>query len=126
MNRGLRIVVAVPAVVFLVVGAGWWVLPSAMARQFGMTLQGPVGLSTQVGDLGSFFLTLGGSMIAALITDNRVWFYPALMLVGLAAIGRVVAWLVHDAAFAYDMLAVEVPMIALLLFIVRKRTAEQA
>ncbi len=51
------------------------------------------GLSTQLADLASFFLTLGGCILAGLITGNRLWFYPAVSLLGVAAFGRVLAWL---------------------------------
>lgn len=122
MNTGLRIALAVPAVLFLVLGAGWWIVPGIVAPQLGMTLLDGRALSSQVGDLGAFFLTLGGSIVTAVVTQNRFWLHPALMLIGLAAFGRVIAWLVHDAALAYDMLAVELP-VAALLYVVSRRPA---
>jgi hypothetical protein len=123
MGKGLRIVVGAPAVVFLALGIGWLVVPAGVGPQLGMTLQEAVGLSTQIGDLASFFLTLGGCVLIALITGNRFWFYPPIMLLGFAAFGRVVAWFFHDAAFAYDMIAVEVAVAALLVFASRRQAA---
>jgi hypothetical protein len=108
--------VGAPAAVFLVVGAAWWLAPAFIAPKFGVTLQDGVGLSTQVGNLGAFFLTLGGCMATALVTGNRLWFRPALMLVGGTAFGRIIAWAVHGAAFASDMVAVEVLVAVLLVF----------
>mgnify|MGYP000275974932 CR=1 FL=1 len=36
------------------------------------------------------------------------------MLLGFAAFGRVIAWLVHGAALAWDMIVVEIAVVALL------------
>lgn len=117
MSKVLRTVVGAAAVLFVFSGVGWLVAPALVAAQLGMTLLTGVGLSTQIGDLTSFFLTLGGCMLIGLITGNRVWFYPAIMLLGFAAGGRILAWFFHDAALALDMIAVEVFMAALLYFV---------
>jgi hypothetical protein len=37
-----------------------------------------------------------------------MWYYPAIILLGLTAIMRVMAWLFHGASFAIDMIAVEI------------------
>ncbi|MEO0606520.1 MAG: hypothetical protein AAF211_34150, partial [Myxococcota bacterium] len=87
---------------------------------FRMALLDGVGLSTQIGDLGAFFLTLGTCMLAGLTTGQRVWYYPAILLLGLAAIGRTLAWLFHGAALAYDLIAVEV-VLAVVLFVASSR-----
>jgi hypothetical protein len=50
--------------------------------------------------MSGFFLTLGICMLAALVSGRRVWYYPPALLLFLTAIGRVVAWLFHDAALA--------------------------
>lgn len=116
MNKALTFLLGAPAVVFVIIGASWWVVPTFVAPRLGMAVQEGVGLSSQIGDLGSFFTVMGACILIALVTGNRSWFRPALMLIGVAAAGRVVAWTFHDAALAWDMLAVEVPVAALLLF----------
>ena len=125
MNKILRVIVALPGILFVVTGLRWLVDPSAAAAQFGMPLLNGVGRSSQIGDMSGFFLTLGIVILIALITSKRSWYYPAIILLVITAIGRVLAWLVHDAALAVDMIAPEVIIACLLLFASRK-LADQA
>ena len=67
-----------------------------------------IGRSSQIGDFAAFFLTLSACALIGLVTGRRVWFYPSALLLLLAAIGRLLAWAVHDAAFAASMVGVEV------------------
>ena len=125
MNKILRVIVALPGILFVVTGLRWLVDPSAAAAQFGMPLLDGVGRSSQIGDMSGFFLTLGIIILIALITSKRSWYYPAIILLVITAIGRVLAWLLHDAALAVDMIAPEVIIACLLLFASRK-LADQA
>lgn len=116
MKKLLSILVTLPAIVFIVMGLRWLVDPAGAAAELGMPLLEGVGLSTQVGDLSVFFLALGMMMLLAVITARRHWFYvTALMLLG-AAMFRVLAWLVHDAAFAAQLIGGELIVGCLLLF----------
>lgn len=74
-----------------------------------MIVNGP-GLrrSMQVGDLAAFFLTLGRSMLIALISRRRSWYYPPMILLSIATLGRIIAWLLDDATLAVPQIAVEV------------------
>ena len=104
MNKILKVLVALPAILFIVTGLRWLVAPAGVAPMFGLTLADGVGLSSQVGDMSAFFLTLGICMLVGLVTGRRVWFYPPIMLLLLTAVGRILAWLVHDAALALDLI----------------------
>ncbi|MDG1944055.1 MAG: hypothetical protein P8J17_07340 [Halioglobus sp.] len=115
MKTLLRILIALPAILFLVTGLRWSLDPSSAAAALGMSLMDGVGRSSQIGDVGALFLSMGIMMLVALITSRRSWFHaPALMLV-LVAILRVIAWLAHDAALALDMIMVELVVAGLLL-----------
>lgn len=120
MTRVLQLLLGAPALAFIVVGVGWWVAPATVAAQVGMTLETGLGLSTQIGDLGSFFVVMGCCILTGLARGQRVWLLAALMLVGVAALGRIIAWLFHDAAFAGEALVVELPVTALLAFAARR------
>lgn len=120
MNKILSVVVALLGVLFLVIGLRWLVDPAAAAGALGMPLLDGIGRSTQIGDMTAFFLTLGISILLALITSQRTWYYPACMLLGIAAAGRILAWSVHDAAFAIDMIAAEIIITCILLFASRR------
>lgn len=114
MNKLLHLVIGTVACAFVFVGASWFVNPSFAAANFDMALLEGRGLGTQVADLGSFFTTLGLCLLLGLLTKNATWFYPAMMLMGIASFGRVVSWLAHDAALTMDMIAVEVVLVSLL------------
>ena len=120
MNKALKIIILLPAILFLVTGLRWFVDPGAAAAGLGMPLLEGAGLSTQVGDIGAFFLTLGLCLLLALVTGKRSWYYPPIMLLGLTAVGRILAWLLHDAALATGAIAVELVVAMLALFASRR------
>lgn len=120
MNKILTVVVGLFGLMFLLIGLRWLVDPSGAAGQLGMPLLDDVGRSTQIGDFAAFFLTLGGLILLAVVTSQRLWYYPAAMLLGIAALGRLLAWAVHDAALALNLIAPEVVIAAVLLLAARR------
>ena len=125
MNKVLKILVLLPAILFLVTGLRWLVAPAGVAPMFGLTLAEGVGLSSQVGEMSAFFLTLASCMLIALISGRRIWYYPAIMLLSITAVGRVLAWLVHDATLALDLIAPEV-IVSIILLVASRRLPEAA
>ncbi len=123
MNKILKVLVALPAILFIVTGLRWLVAPAGVAPMFGLTLAEGVGLSSQIGDMSAFFLTCGICMLVALVTGRRVWFYPPVILLLLTAVGRILAWLVHDAALALDLIAPEI-IVSVILLVAAKRLPE--
>lgn len=123
MNKILSALVFLPAILFLVTGLRWLVDPAGVAPEFGLVLGDGLGLSSQVGDMSSFFLTIGILMLVALVTGRRVWYYPPAMLLLLTAIGRLIAWLVHDAALAPQQIGVEV-VVTVILLVASRRLAQ--
>ena len=124
LNRILSLLVLLPAILFVVTGLRWLVAPAGVAPEFGLILDNGVGLSSQVGDMSAFFLTLGLCMLTALASGRRSWYYPAMLLLTITAIGRIIAWLFHDAALAVDLIAPEV-VVATLLLIASRRLPEK-
>ena len=124
MNKVLKILVLLPAILFLVTGLRWLVAPAGVAPTFGLTLDVGVGLSSQVGDMSAFFLTLASCMLIALISGRRSWYYPAIMLLSITAVGRVLAWLVHDATLALDLIAPEV-IVSIILLVASRQLPEE-
>ncbi|MEH6582343.1 MAG: hypothetical protein V7754_10445 [Halioglobus sp.] len=115
MNKALRVVVALTALLFVMLGIRWLVDPAGSAAGMGMPLLEGIGRSTQIGDLGAFFFGGGVMVIIGLLTNRRSWFYAPTILIASTALFRVIAWLAHDAAFATEQIAVEVIVTALLL-----------
>lgn len=115
MKTVLKIVVVLPGLLFVVMGVRWLVVPSGMAPELGFVLADGVGRSSQIGDFAAFFLTAGICILLGLVSGKRIWFYPPVMLLLLAAVGRVISWVLHDAAFAGSMILFEVGVSILLL-----------
>ena len=124
MKKALKILVALIAIFFTLSGIKWIVDPASAAAGLGMPILEGVGRSSLIGDMTAFFLTVSFCLFIALISGNRVWFYPSIMLLGIAAAARILSWLLHDAAFVAHMIAFEVIVASLLLFASRKLSEE--
>ena len=120
INTAIKLLVLLFGILFLVTGLRWLLAPAGIAPDFGLALGSGIGLSSQVGDMSAFFLTLGVCMLTGLTTQRSVWYYPPIMLLSLTAVGRVLAWLIHDAALATQLIAPEVIVSLVLLFASRR------
>ena len=124
MNIVLRAIVLLCGLLFIVTGLRWLLAPAGVAPELGLVLSTGVGLSSQIGDMSAFFLTLGVCILMGLTTQRVIWYYPPIILLSLTAVGRVLAWLLHDAALATDLIAPEV-IVALILLIASRRLPAQ-
>lgn len=115
MHKLLRVLVVLPALLFTVMGLRWLTDPAGAASRLGMPLLDGVGRSSQMADVGALFLAMAMMIFIGLITAKRAWFYAPALMLSLAAVVRVVAWLFHGAALTLDMIAVEVVVATLLL-----------
>jgi len=120
INTAIKLLVMLIGILFLVTGLRWLLAPAGVAPDFGLTLGSGIGLSSQVGDMSAFFLTLGVCILMGLTTQRSVWYYPPIILLSLTAVGRVLAWLIHDAALATQLIAPEVIVSLVLLFASRR------
>ncbi len=125
-SKILRAIVCIPATIFIVTGLQFLLDPAAAVKQFGMPLLDGVGRSSQIGDMAGFFLTCGLCVLIAVSTGKRMWFYPAAMLTSITAMGRILAWLLHDAALAINLIAPEIIFTALFLFAASRLPAPAA
>jgi len=125
MLRVIKVVLVLLALLFTTIGIRWVVDPGESAQGLGFELAQGLGRSSQIGDLFSFFLTLSLCLLTGVVTNKRFWLYPPLLLLGLAIVGRLVAWLVHDAAFAAAPLTVECVSVVVLLVALRLFPAPQ-
>jgi hypothetical protein len=120
VNVALRAIVLLCGVLFIITGLRWLLAPAGVAPEFGLVLSTGIGLSSQIGDMSAFFLTLGVCILMGLITQRAIWYYPPIILLSLTAVGRLLAWLLHDAALAMNLIAPEV-IVALILLIASRR-----
>ena len=105
-------------------GIRWLVAPAEIAPNFGLALAEGIGLSSQIGDMAGYFLTLGSCMLIALISERRSWYYPPMMLLAIATLGRIIAWLLHDATLTVGPIMVEVAVSLILLLASRRLPQE--
>ena len=115
MNKAIKILTCLPAILLGLVGIRWLMDPAGAAGALGMPLLEGLGRSTQIGDLSAFFVTSSVLIVLGVITEKREWLYAPALLLGLTALFRVVAWVAHDAAFATAAIAVEVVSTGILL-----------
>ena len=116
MNKVLKIIVILPALLFLAMGVRILVAPEGALGELGMPLLDGLGRSTQIGDLGAFFITGAILILLGVFTGKREWLYAPALLLGLTAVFRLWATVGHDAPLAVQQIAVEVFVTALLVF----------
>ena len=116
MNNVLRIVAGVVGILFFLNGLQWIISPANVAASLGMPLLEGVGLSTQIGDLGSFFITVGAMTLIGAITTTRHWFYAPSMLLLVAALYRTLSTILYGAPFVMSAILVEVVVGLFLIF----------
>ena len=116
MKNVLRIVAGLIGILFFLNGLQWIINPANVAESLGMPLLEGVGLSTQIGDLGSFFITVGAMTVIGAITTTRHWFYAPSILLLVAALYRTLSTLLYGAPFVMSAIIVEVVVGLFLIF----------
>ena len=74
MIRIITLLVALASLLFVAIGVRWLVDPAGAAPELGLSLSQGLGLSTQIGDISSFFLTLGLCIAIALVSKQGIWY----------------------------------------------------
>ena len=120
MDRFLNILTYAIGFLFLFNGLLWLISPENIASSLGMPLLTDHGLSTQIGDLASFFLVVGIFSLIGAYTKKPYWLYAPAALVGFAALSRIIAYLAHGAALSTDKILVEVVVMSILLFVAKR------
>ena len=120
MDRFLNILIYAKGFLFVFNGLMWLVSPADIASSLGMPLLTEHGLSTQIGDLASFFLVVGIFSLLGAYTKKPYWLYAPAALVGFAALSRMIAYLAHGAALSTDKILIEVVVMSILLFVAKR------
>ena len=116
MKNVLRVIAGLVGILFFLNGLQWIISPANVAASLGMPLLDGVGLSTQIGDLGSFFITVGAMTLIGAITTTRHWFYAPSMLLLVAALYRTLSTILYGAPFVMSAIVVEVSVGLFLIF----------
>ena len=120
MSKIINILAYLIGFLFIFNGFLWLINPSNIATSLGMMLLSDHGLSTQIGDLASFFLVVGIFTILGLYEKKKFWFYTPIALLSFAALSRIIAFLFHDAALSVDKIVVELIVAGFLLFLIKR------
>lgn len=115
----LRKVTTVLGVLFILQGLGFLLIPEQATSSLGMPLLDGIGRSTQLGDFAAFFVGLGISALLGSRPGNGRLLYVSSAVLGLAALGRTLAWMLQGASFAPIFIFVEV--LGCLVFLVAAR-----
>jgi len=116
MKNVLRVIAGIAGTLFFLNGLQWIINPASIADSLGMPLLEGVGLSTQIGDLGSFFITVGAMTLIGAITTTRHWFYAPSMLLLVAALYRSLSTILYGAPFVMSAIVVEISVGLFLIF----------
>ena len=116
MKNVLRVIAGLAGTLFFLNGLQWIISPANVADSLGMPLLEGVGLSAQIGDMGSFFITVGVMTLIGAITTTRHWFYAPSMLLLVAALYRTLSTILYGAPFVMSAILVEVVVGLFLIF----------
>jgi len=120
VDRIIRGAAGLLGVMFLAMGSRWLFDPAGAAATIGLPLLDGVARSSEIGDLGAFFLGMSTMILVGVLRRSQPWLYAAALLVGGAACVRTLAWLAHDAPFAASMIVPEVVAAAVLLLAAKR------
>ncbi|MCZ6710311.1 MAG: DUF4345 family protein [Gammaproteobacteria bacterium] len=117
MQIAIKVVVALFAVLFVVLGAGVMLDPSSAPAQFGVESLGLVGSSTLRGDLGGMFIGAALMLAWGLLSGRTTLFLAVAVLMGSIAFGRTIGFFVDGANGQVIMpFVVELVMVVILVF----------
>ena len=120
MSKFINVITYLIGFLFIFNGFLWLINPSNIASSLGMALLSDHGLSTQIGDLASFFLVIGIFTILGTYKKKKFWFYAPIALLSFAALSRIIAFLFHGAALSVDKIVVELIIAGFLLFLIKR------
>lgn len=115
MTATLRLVSALFGLLFGVSFLNWLLAPAGAAATLGMPLLDGVGRNTQIGDFTAFFFTLTVLIGLGTWRKQPQPLLGACLLLGSAAVFRILSALFHEATLAPVSVAVEVAATVVLL-----------
>lgn len=98
----------IPAIFYLYVGFLWLVSPESGASLLLMPLLSGAGLSSQMGDVGGLFMALGLVVMTAIATRTGAFLLPVAVMMGTAAMYRLLAFMLYQANLLPHFIALEV------------------
>ena len=121
MTKTIKVFTYLIGFLFIFNGLMWLINPVNIASSLGMTLLSDHGLSTQIGDLASFFLVVGVFTLFGAYYKKKYWFYAPIALLSFAAFSRIIAFLFQDASLSSDKNMIELILAGFLYFLVKQK-----
>ena len=121
MKVVFRILSLLISAFFLVLGFGWIVDPGTAAEAAEMTLLTGLAASTQIGDIGGLFLSVGSFVAFGQLPGRSHWFLASAFILATVAVMRSIAWGLGYADFAIPAVVVEVVFAVILTAAARLR-----
>jgi hypothetical protein len=122
----LRVLPGLFGALFLYIAASWLLDPVGAAAGLQMELFDGAGRSSQIGDIGGFFLGSGSLLVLGAWRKSAALLRGAAIMVGAVGVMRILAWAFQDAAFATSSIAVEVVITGVALFVASRFEAEDS
>ena len=127
MAIALKLLVRFPPLLIALVtglqGVFWLVRPESAAQSWGYELpDGGLALSSMIGSMTGYMLTISLCLFLGLFRKERFWYYPPMMLFFLLGVGRLTAGLVHGAPHMPERFIVEFVITGLLFLAARYGT----
>lgn len=119
MNKAFRGLAALVGVFFVLSGIRWIVDPEGAGAGIGLPLLDGIARSTQIGDLGAFFFAGGVMALLGAWKQKAEWYLAPALLIGTAAVFRVLATIVQGAELALPFIIIEAIMTGILVMAAR-------
>lgn len=124
MHALFRILSMIAALGFLWAGANWVFAPDEAAKFAEMPLLTGIAASSQIADIGAFFLSVSFFLGYGQLRGKSHWFYAAALMIGITALVRCLAWAQGYADFATAAVVSEVVMLVIFVIAAQLREDE--
>ena len=116
-----KILSGLVGLIMLSTTVNWIFDPAAAAASLGMnTILDGIGRSTLIGDFTAFFASITTFIAIGIYKDEGKWLFSAAIILGLAAVFRNGAWLIHGADYAMTPIIAEVLFTIILVYSARQ------
>ena len=122
----LRVLPGLFGALLLYIAATWLLNPVGAAAGLQMELFDGAGRSSQIGDIGGFFLGSGSLLVLGAWRKSAALLRGAAIMVGAVGVMRILAWAFQDAAFAASSIAIEIVITGVALFVASRFEAEDS
>jgi len=108
MDKALRIAAIIAALPLALIAVRWVVDPFGAAQGLEMSLLEGAARNSQIGDTTAVFFGMGFLSLYGIWKEKRDFLYAAAFLIGVVAVARILAGLVHDAPTIWLFVIIEV------------------